>query len=181
MDSSKRTATAPMPENTPMDELVVDEVVEGDKLKIFVDLYFWFSGHLIELYVLIAECLGFRETPLEGDKKRVRWTCVKTFRNIMFSFEQRLIQLRRFAVAICTMNFTSFRLALPKLYNGIWTIQTRHLSNPYAVQMHLFLVALIHILRLIMLRDPMDMRSILFEGGKMNLPMMSFAIVTSIF
>lgn len=105
MDSSKRTATAPMPENTPMDELVVDEVVEGDKLKIFVDLYFWFSGHLIELYVLIAECLGFRETPLEGDKKRVRWTCVKTFRNIMFSFEQRLIQLRRFAVAICTMTF----------------------------------------------------------------------------
>ena len=34
----KQAATAPMPENAPLDELVVDEVVEGDKLKIFVDL-----------------------------------------------------------------------------------------------------------------------------------------------
>ena len=65
-----------MPENTPVEEHVVDEVVEGNKLKIFVDLYFWFVGHLVEVYVSIAESLGLREPALKELHKRVRWTCV---------------------------------------------------------------------------------------------------------
>ena len=50
MDSPGQTATAPMPEYPPLDELVVDKIDEGDEMKIFVDLYFWSSAHLIELY-----------------------------------------------------------------------------------------------------------------------------------
>ena len=76
MDPPEQTATAIMPEKTPVEELVVDQVVEGDKLKIFLDLYFWFSGHLVESYVSIAESLGLREPALEKYDKRVRWTCV---------------------------------------------------------------------------------------------------------
>ena len=82
MDSPKLAATAPVSEKMPLDELAVDRVVEGDKLKIFVDLYFWFSAHLIELYISIAESLGLRETPLSDYWKRVRWTCVSNSRTL---------------------------------------------------------------------------------------------------
>lgn len=76
-----------MPGYTPLDELVVDEVDEGNKLKIFVDLYFWFSGHLIQLYLSIAESLGIRELPLECGKKRVRWTCVRLSKGSLIDLE----------------------------------------------------------------------------------------------
>ena len=76
MDSLEQTATAPMPEETPVQELVVDQVVDSDKLRIFVDLYLWFSGHLVELYVSIVEFLGLREPASKDYNKRVRWTCV---------------------------------------------------------------------------------------------------------
>ena len=138
----KQAATAPMPENAPLDELVVDEVVEGDKLKIFVDLYFWFAGHLIDLYVSIAESLGLRETPLKEYEKRVRWTCVRLSETNFFICKW-LIELRRFAVAVCMMTFMSSRLALRKLCNSIWTVQTRYLPNPHAVQIRLFRMTLI--------------------------------------
>ncbi|KAK0517191.1 hypothetical protein JMJ35_000346 [Cladonia borealis] len=65
-----------MPEKTPVGEHVVDEGVEGGKLKIFMDFYFWFVAHLVELYISIAESLGLREPALESLDKRVRWTCV---------------------------------------------------------------------------------------------------------
>ena len=174
MDFPKQTATAPMPEYPPLDELVVDEVDEGDKLKTFVDLYFWFSRHLIELYVSIAESLGLRETPLSDNWQRVRWTCVSISRTL------RLIVLLRFAAAVCTMTFSSACLALFKLYNSIWIVQTRNLPNPYAVQTRLFRMTLIQIPRPIGLREPRTLRSILFEGGRQNLSMTSLAIVTLI-
>ncbi len=76
MDPPEQTTTVSMPEMTPVEELVVDQVVDRDKLKIFVDLYFWFARHLVELYVSIVKSLGLREPTLEKDDKRVRWTCV---------------------------------------------------------------------------------------------------------
>ena len=76
MNPPEQTAAAPMPENTTIEELMVDEVVEGKKLKIILDLYFWFVGHLVEVYVSIAESLGLREPALKWTHKRVRWTCV---------------------------------------------------------------------------------------------------------
>ena len=76
MDSPKQTAAAPMPEKTPVEELGIDQVVKGDKLKTFINLYFWFAGHLVELYVSIVESLGLREPALKEYTKRVRWTCV---------------------------------------------------------------------------------------------------------
>ena len=76
MDPPEQTAAAPLPAKTPVEELVVDQVVEGNKLKIFVDLYFWLIGYLVKLYLSIAEYLGLREPVLASNKKRVRWTCV---------------------------------------------------------------------------------------------------------
>ena len=77
MDFPKQTATASMPTKTTVEELVVDQVVVNDKLKVFVDLYSWFSGHLGEVYISLAESVGLREKTLKSmDMKRVRWTCV---------------------------------------------------------------------------------------------------------
>lgn len=76
MDSPEQTAAALMPEKTSVGEHVVDEGVEGGKLKIFMDFYFCFAAHLVELYVSIAESLGLREPALKEQRKRVRWTCV---------------------------------------------------------------------------------------------------------
>ena len=142
IDPPKQTAAATLSENMPLDELVVDEVVEGDKLKIFVDLYFWFAGHLIELYVSIPESLGLRETSLKSYMKRVRWTCVRLSETNFFVCKW-LIELRRFAVAVFTMSFTtSSSLAMLKLYKSIWIIQTRYLPHPHAVQIRLFRMTL---------------------------------------
>ena len=101
----------------------------------------------------------------------------KPFRNTTFSFELRLIKLLRSAVAVCTMTFASSRLALSRLYNGIWTIQTRSCADPYVVQIRLVRMTLIQILPPIGLKEPSTLRSILFEGGRQNLSMTSFAIV----
>ena len=70
MDFPEQTAAAPMPEKTPVGEHVG---FKGGKLKIFMDFYFWFVAHLVELYVSIAESLGLREPELfKEHKKRVR-------------------------------------------------------------------------------------------------------------
>ena len=91
----------------------------------------------------------------------------------------QLIEDVRFAVAVCTMTFTSSRLALLKLYRSIWIILTQYLPNPHAVPIRLFVVTLTQILHTIGLSDPRTSKSILFEGGRQNVPMTSFAIVTS--
>ena len=92
MVSPKQKATAPMPQNTPLDELVVDAVVEDDKLKIFLDLYFWFSGHLVKLNVPVGEYLRLCETPVSNYEQRVRWTCVSLSKTQLLLFGERLIE-----------------------------------------------------------------------------------------
>ena len=156
MDSPKRTATASMPEDPPLDERAVNQVVKDNKLKIVVDLYFWVSGHFIALYVSFAESLGFRETPLESNKKRVRWTCVSLSDNFTFSFGKWLIGLCRFAVAVCTMTFSSSCLTLSKVYNSIWTTQAQNFPSTTTLG------------------------SMLFDGGRKNPSITSFELVTLI-
>ena len=124
MESLKQTATAPIPENTPLDKLVVNEVVKDNKLKIFADLYFWFLGHLIALYVSIAESLGIREPPLESDKKRVRWTCVSLSQNCFFiwNMADRTIYV---GLRLPFVRYNDFFELVP----GAVEILQRHLDN----------------------------------------------------
>ena len=155
-----------MSEMEPLDEPVVGEVDGGDKLKIFVDLYFWFSAYLIELYISIAESLGLRERPLSSGSERVRWTCVSLSETQRILFVLQLIEVVRSAVAVCTMTLSSSCLALLKLYKSIWIIQTRYLPNPHAVQIRLFRMTLIQMLHPIGLSEPRTLESNLFEGGR---------------
>ena len=71
---------------------------------------------------------------------------------------------------------------------GAFQTLQRHLDNSdrswtnlYAVQIRLSRMTLIQILRLIGLKEPKTLESILFEGGRQKLSMTSFAIVTLIF
>ena len=84
MESPEQTAAAPMREKTPVEELGIDQVLEGDKLKIFIDLYFWFAGYLVDLYILIVESLAPREPTLKSNLKRVRWTFVSLSETLRF-------------------------------------------------------------------------------------------------
>ena len=77
MSGPEQTAAAPIPKMTPVGKHVVDDGVEGGKLKIFMDFYFCFVAHLVGICFSIAESLGLRE-PAMGSlyNKRVRRTCV---------------------------------------------------------------------------------------------------------
>lgn len=178
MVSPEQTASAPMPEYPPLNKPVVGEVDGVDKLKIFVDLYFWCSGHLTELYVSIAESLGLRERPLSSRSNRVRWTCVSLAETQRILLGLQLIEVVRFAVAVCTMTLSSKCLPLLKLYKSIWIIQTRNLPIPHAVQIRLFRITLIQMLHPIGLSEPRTLKSVLFKGGRQHRTMRRFASLT---
>ena len=116
-------------------------------------------------------------TSIEGTSRTGEMDMCKRFRKTMFSFELLLIELR-FAVAVCTMTTERCRLALSRLCNGTWTIQTRNWTGQYAVQSHLVRTTLIQIPPP---NSPMKLRSTLFKGSRHDLSMTSVATMILVF